>query len=159
MNLGKKLYNNDCSDEEDSPDTDFENKEYEIEDGCYDDTVVTEENEIRAECVIDAVNPGSFIALYSSPQSFEMFYLCHVVNITIATETVCDDYGNVIEKGVKYLICKYLEKKAKKKGQIIYKMLNKSVYVLPAEVVYPFVTLSDDLSMSAADYQWLTDSI
>ena len=80
--------------------------------------MVTEENEIRAECVIDAVNPGSFIALYSPPQSFEMFYLCHVVNITIATETVCDDYGHVIEKGVKYLICKYLEKSQKRKDKL-----------------------------------------
>ena len=51
------------------------------------------------------------------------------------------------------------EKKSEKKGRIIYKMLKKFVFVLPAQVVNPFVTLSDDLSMSAADYQWLTDSI
>ena len=38
-------------------------------------------------------------------------------------------------------------------------MLHKTVYVLPAQVVYPFVTLSEHLSMSAAGYQWLTDII
>ena len=31
---------------------------------------VTEENEIRVECVTDAVNPGSSVALYLSPDSF-----------------------------------------------------------------------------------------
>ena len=38
-------------------------------------------------------------------------------------------------------------------------MLKKIAYVLPAQVVNPFVSLNDDLSMSAADYQWLADSI
>ena len=51
------------------------------------------------------------------------------------------------------------EKKIRKKGSIFYKLLQKVVYVLPAQVVYPFVSLRDDLSMSASKYQWLTDSI
>ena len=38
-------------------------------------------------------------------------------------------------------------------------MLRKIVYVLPALIVNPFVSLNDGLSMSAADCQWLTDSI
>ena len=39
---------------------------------------VTEENKIRAECVMDAVNPGSYVAFYSAPDSFEMFFaLCY----------------------------------------------------------------------------------
>ena len=38
-------------------------------------------------------------------------------------------------------------------------MLTKIVYVLPALIVNPFVSLNDGLSMSAADCQWLTDSI
>ena len=32
-------------------------------------------------------------------------------------------------------------------------MLKKIVYVLPSQIVNPFVSLNDDLSMSAADYQ------
>ena len=36
--------------------------------------MVTEENEIRAECVADAVNPVSFVALYLSPQLYKMVF-------------------------------------------------------------------------------------
>ena len=85
--------------------------------------------------------------------------MCYVVDFAIASESKCDDYGHVFEKGVKYLKFNYLEKKSEKKGCIIYKMLHKTVYVLPAQVVYPFVTLSEHLSKSAAGYQWLTDII
>ena len=35
---------------------------------------VTGENEIRAECVMDAANPEYYVALYLSPDSFEMFF-------------------------------------------------------------------------------------
>ena len=38
-------------------------------------------------------------------------------------------------------------------------MLKKIVYVLLAQIVDPLVSLDDDLPMSAADFQWLTDSI
>ena len=38
-------------------------------------------------------------------------------------------------------------------------LLNKIVYVLPAQVVNPFVSFNDGLTLSAADYQWLTNSI
>ena len=34
-------------------------------------------------------------------------------------------------------------------------MLKKIVYTFPAQVVNPFVSLNDDLSISAAGYQWL----
>ena len=69
------------------------------------------------------------------------------------------DYNNIIEKGSMYPKCNYLETKSDKKGNVFYKMLKKIVYVLPAQVVNPFVSLNDDLPMSAADFQWLTDSI
>ena len=90
-----------------------------------------------------------------------MFYLSHV--IAIETASVVDDYNHIIRKGTKYLKCKYLEKKIRKKGSIFHKLLQKVVYVLPAQVVYPFVSDADierdDLSISASEYQWLTDSI
>ena len=50
-------------------------------------------------------------------------------------------------------------KKSERKGSASYKMLKKIVYVLPAQVVNPFVSPNCYLSMSDADYQWLTDSI
>ena len=68
-----KLYFNDCSGHKDSPDTYSEGEEFENEDGCYD--TVTEENQIRAECVVDTINPDSLVALCLSPQSFEMFFV------------------------------------------------------------------------------------
>ena len=58
-----------------------------------------------------------------------------------------------------YLKCNYLEKISETKGNVFYKMLKKIVYVLPAQIVNRFVSLNDDLSMSAADCQWLTGSI
>ena len=71
-----------------------------------------------------------------------------------------DDHNHIIEKGSLCLKCNYLEKNLKKKGNVFYKiLLNKIVYVLPAQVVNPFVSLNDGLTMSAADYQWLTNSI
>ena len=34
-----------------------------------------------------------------------------------------------------------------------------SIYVLSAQVLSPFVALDDNLSITAAEYQWLSDSI
>ena len=38
-------------------------------------------------------------------------------------------------------------------------MLKKIAHVLPALEVNPFLSLNNDLSMSVADYQWLTHCI
>ena len=70
-----------------------------------------------------------------------------------------DDYRHIIQKGDKYIACNYLEKVKEKHGHIYYKCLSKTVYVLPPQVLCPLVLLDSNLSMSAADYQWLSDSI
>ena len=46
--IWEETFFSDCTGDEDSPDTNFEDEEFENEDDCY-DTMVTEENEIRAE--------------------------------------------------------------------------------------------------------------
>ena len=46
---------------------------------CFVKTNVTEENEIRADCVVDVVQPCSYVALYAPPEAFEMFCLCYVI--------------------------------------------------------------------------------
>ena len=61
------MHFNDSSDYEDRKKSDSDD---EAENGTCESVV--EENEIRAECVMDAVNPGSYVALYSLPDSFEM---------------------------------------------------------------------------------------
>ena len=43
---------------------------------------VTEKNEIRAVCVMDAVNPGSYVAMYLSPDSY--VFLCQVIDVGVA---------------------------------------------------------------------------
>ena len=70
-----------------------------------------------------------------------------------------DDYCHIIQKGDQYIYCNYLEKVQEKHGRIHYKCLSKTVYVLPAQVLFSVVSLDSNLSMSAADYQWLSDSI
>ena len=62
---GKNSYFNNSSDYQDSTESDSD-------DEAKNDTCesVTETNEIRAECVMDAVNPGSYVTLYLSPDSF-----------------------------------------------------------------------------------------
>ena len=100
---GKSQVINDCSDDEECSEFDSD-EEIENEDLCYEDVI--EENEIRADCVIDVVQPGSHVALYSSLESFKIFYLCYVVESGIASECMRHDYNHFIDKGVKYLKCK-----------------------------------------------------
>ena len=70
-----------------------------------------------------------------------------------------DDYRHIIQKGDKYIGCNFLERVKEEHGRIYYKCLSKTVNVLPAQVLCPLVSLDSSLSMSAADYQWLSDSI
>ena len=55
---GKQIYFKDSSDDEDSAKSGLE-EEIEDEDNCY--KSVTEENEIRSECPVDAVSPGLYV--------------------------------------------------------------------------------------------------
>ena len=49
---------------------------------------------------MDAVNQGSFVALYLSPDSPEMFFffLCFVINVGVAPEMMAYDYNHIIKK-------------------------------------------------------------
>ena len=70
--VGKKLFFNYDSDEETSGSESDE--EFECEDITDNQEDTAKENEITADCVGDTVEPGSYIVLHSSPESFEMFY-------------------------------------------------------------------------------------
>ena len=119
----------------------------------------TEAFELTADCVFDVLQRGSFIALYSHSSSYELFYLCKVLEFGTATEDMIDSYNHQITIGTKYILCNYLEKIAEKKNRIICKILSKTVLVLPAQVMSPMVHLDNNLSLSSAEYQWLPDSI
>ena len=90
---------------------------------------------MRTECVADVVTPNSFIALFSPPESFELFYICKAFSINTTSDMVVDDYRHIIQKGDKYIDCNYLEKVKEKHGHIYYKCLSKTVFVLPAQVL------------------------
>ena len=114
---------------------------------------------MKTEYVADIVAPNSFIALFSPPESFEQFYICKAFSVNTASDMMVDDYCHIIQKGDKYINCNYLEKVKEKHGCIYCKCLPKTVYVLPAQVLCPSVSLDSNMSKSAADYQWFSDSI
>ena len=111
------------------------------------------EQELRTECVADTVTLTSFISLFSPPESFELFYICKAFSVNTISDMMVDDYRRIIQKGDKYIGCNYLEKVKEKHGRIYYKSLSKTVYVLPAQVLCPLVSLDSNLSKSAANYQ------
>ena len=72
LQVGKKFFFNYDNDEETSGSESDE--EFECEDITDNQEDTAKENEITADCVGDTVEPGSYIVLHSSPESFEMFY-------------------------------------------------------------------------------------
>ena len=108
---------------------------------------------------ISAIVKGNIIALYSPPNSMELFYLCKVLDFGIANENLIDKYNHVILKGNKYLKCQYFTKISEKKGKYFYKLLPDEIYAYPTEVMSPYVNLGVDSSLSINEYQWLSDSI
>ena len=69
-----KVYFTACSDDECSDLN--SDKEIENDDLFCENENVTEENDVRADCVVDVVQPCSYVALYVPREAFEMFYLC-----------------------------------------------------------------------------------
>ena len=56
----------------------------------------------------------SCIALFSLSSSFELFYLCKVLEFGTATEDMIDSYNHQITIDTKYILCNYLKKIAEK---------------------------------------------
>ena len=110
--------------------------------------------EIRGDSVLAAISKGNIVALYSPPNSMELFYLCKVIDFGVASENLIDKYNHAIPVG-----SKYLAKVMEKKNKYFYKLLPDDIYVCPTEVMSPFVKLEADLSLSVSEYQWLSDSI
>ena len=133
--------------------------------------LINDENELyelRADTVIQVVQPGNVIALFSPPNALELFYLCIVKESGVATEDLCDSQHHVIQKGCSYLSVCYYEKKpnseVSKNKHVIYKQSNVRgpVYVLPTQVMSPQVDVTligTDIHLQMNEYQWLCDSI
>ena len=67
--------------------------------------------ELRSDAVVQVVQPGNVIALFSPPNALELFYLCKVVESGIAKQDIYDTQNHVIKEGCSYLSVCYYEKK------------------------------------------------
>ena len=112
-----------------------------------------EQYEMRSASISEIVETGNIVALFAPPESFEMFYLCKVIEV--AKKEMIDDYHHTIQKGSVYLKCHYLEKRSK----VGYKLLSKNVFVLRSKVMNRLVEMNGKLEPSITEYQWLLDSI
>ena len=106
------------------------------------------------------IETDSYVALCSTPDSLELFYILKVNEKDVANDDKIDIYGHVIQKGAHYIKGFYLEKLDEKKGKIFYKQHTKIVYVYPAEVFCPSVAIHEiGLYLTASEYQFLADSV
>ena len=118
------------------------------------------ENEIPKELFFSHIKKGLYIALYSPPQASELFYLCKVLSCETATTSISDANDHTVLQGIKYIRAHYLEKVKEKKNLVHYKLLSKKeIFVLPEQIFYPDVPVSDKLTLDTKDYQFLSDCI
>ena len=153
-----KIFRADLGEEDEDSDI-----EYEDQDAFGEDIhEVMEKYELRSISVLEVVDEGDVVALYSHT-NFEQFYLCKVVKFGVAEEQLRDGNNHVVEKGFPYLQVHYYEVKSNiiKKPNVIYRCLPKLVYVLPTQVMFPKVNVTyigSDIHVARDEYQWLCDS-
>ena len=97
--------------------------------------------------------------MFSPPNSSELFYIYKVLDFGIADNHLEDEFQHVTLEGNKFIKSQYLERVQEKKKHIFYKLIEKDVFIVPAEVMYPMVPMKKDLCLTISDYQWLSDMI
>ena len=118
-----------------------------------------EENEMYGSNILDVITTGSVVALYSDENARELFYLCKILDVKTAEETVQDNYDHYIEKNTNYLICNYFERVKERRGMVQYQLLDGEVFVHPCQVAVPFVGMSDKHCLTVAEYQFIADCV
>ena len=108
--------------------------------------------------IIGVIQKSNVTALYSSPNSLELFFLCKVISFGVAPEWMVDKY-NIIEKGSNYLKSQYFQKEKESEGKVQYKVLPYESFSLAIQIMNPLVKLNDDCTLSSEEYQWLNDSM
>ena len=58
-----------------------------------------EAHKLRSESVNSVLTKNTTIALYSSSNSLELFYLCKVIDFGVAIESMVDEYNHIIPQG------------------------------------------------------------
>ena len=66
--------------------------------------------EMRSDSVFDVIKKDGVIALYSPPNSLELFYLCKVKEFGIAQENLIDPLNHIIPKRSKFIKRQCFEK-------------------------------------------------
>ena len=153
VEMGTILQNsNNESDSEGDDEADYENEEHSEE--------LFTESVVHGDSILDSIAKGNIIALLAD--SSDPFYLCKVLDFGIAVAEIGDrKTNNFVSVGEQYIACQYLDldkKRRKTKGKMHYRLLDGIVYINPAEVFVPCVTMEDDLTLSVEEFQWLCDS-
>ena len=99
---------------------------------------------MRANSVIEIIKKDNISALFSPPESLELFYLCTVIEVGVAIERIVDKHNHSIKSGWHYVKCCYLEKIKEWKSMIKYKLYD-AVCVLLTQVMNPLVVLNENL--------------
>ena len=84
-----------ASDDDSTTESEFEN-DYDDDNAESD----AEAYELRSESVNSILTKNTTIALYSSSNSLELFYLCKVIDFGVAIENMVDDYNHIIPLGI-----------------------------------------------------------
>ena len=73
----------------------------EFEHNCDDDDAESdaEAHKLKSESVNSVLTKNTTIALYSSSNSLELFYLCKVIDLGVAIENMVDEYNCIIPQG------------------------------------------------------------
>ena len=103
-----KEYNKNMSNDSDF--SDFESANESDNDSDDEDENQEKLYGIRAEHVTCIISKNSTIALYSSTNSFDLFYLCKVIDFGEAEGTLVDKFDHVIERDMKFIKCQYYQK-------------------------------------------------
>ena len=114
---------------------------------------------MRSESVFYIIHEKAAVVVYSPPESIEQFYLLKVKEFGTATAKK-EDYNHCIKKGERFIKRQCLEKTLEKKGFVHYnKFVKDEVYVLLTQIMYPLVTIKDDLTVPIGEYLWLPGCI
>ena len=77
---------------------------------------------MRANSVVEVIQPANAITLYSPPEAFELFYLYKVINVRVGPELLTDKFNRLIGIGLQYIKYQYLNMIKEKKLKIYYKI-------------------------------------
>ena len=92
--------------EDDDVDSDVE-----YEDDVFGDEIddMNGKYELRSNNVLEVISVNDVIALFSSSESIELFYLCKVLSFGIVEQDLKDENNHCIEKGGPYIEVKYFK--------------------------------------------------